>query len=277
MAWEPRCRDFYYYTVRRQGMQVTKEYLGRGIAAALIAAFLLKQKEHRQALWQKRETLVQSLQETNRRVRAFLKFSSKVERLLRFIEKEAQQGNLEAQDKDPMRICPADPVLPMSIKEILSRVKQGDDEVLRVQRSQEPRLRRQLSNLAQEAQKAQLSAIAEDEPVLKEAIRVQYEVLKQELLGDIRNPLEIFVIERILISWLQAQHIDLLLAKTPASDTRITKLLEHRTTQCQRRLHWAVNQLQALRNPTLAKDKKGRSKAAQSTAEEKEQILALRK
>ena len=267
MAWEPRNCNRYYYTVKRQGNQIIKEYLGRGIAAALIAATLLKQKEHRHALWKNRRALLHSLQAIHRRIRSFLRFSRQIQRLQRFIQRDAQRL-LEtlSQAVYPMPNQIEEPVLlPIApaIDETINRATHGDIQILPQLRQlieQKPQLWQQMTDLARQAQEAQLNALAGENETLKAAILTEFNALKKELGDGTSNPLEQIIIERILISWLQVQHTDLLFAKTPASDSRLTKLLQTRADQCQGRLQRAITQLQAMRTPKQPQKRKKRAK-----------------
>ena len=269
MAWENRNRsDRYYYAGRKVHGAVIKEYLGRGIAAALIAATLLKQKEHRHALWKNRRTLLHSLQAIHRRIRSFLRYSRQIQRLHRFIQRDARERILEAlsQAEYPMPNQIEEPVLlptAPAIDETINRATHGDIQILPQLRQlieQKPLLWQQMTDLARQAQEAQLNALAGENETLKAAILTEFNALKKELGDGTSNPLEQIIIERILISWLQVQHTDLLFAKTPASDSRLTKLLQIRTDQCQGRLQRAITQLQAMRTPKQPQKRKQRAK-----------------
>jgi hypothetical protein len=258
MAWENRNRcNRYYYSGRKQHGVVSKEYLGRGIAAALIASALLKQKQQRTAFWTKRRILLKNLRQINRLIRSFFQFSRQLERLLRFIEKEAKPGMLQA--LSPMTIQPIEP--PTTIQEAMSRAKQGDPEALPQLIEQEPRLWQHFNDLARQAQESQLNALAGEDQFLKATIQARFNALRIELGDGCSNVLEQIIIERILISWLQAQHADLLLAKTAPDDSRITNLLLKRADQCQGRMERAITKLQAMRKPPLPQTKKKRSLA----------------
>ena len=257
MAWEPRNRsNCYYYGGKRQGNRIIKEYLGRGITAALIAAALLKQKEHRHALWKKRRELFQGLQVIHSHIRSFLRFSGQIQRLLRFIERDTREGILISLTQEfSMANQTEEPILlPMNqpIDEVLTRAKQRDPHVLPQVRQlieQKPELWQRMMDLARQAQEAQIHALAGDDQILKAAVLSKFNALKKELGDGCSNPLEQIIIERILISWLQIQHTDLLFAKTPASDSALTKLLHKRADLCQGRLQRAITQLQAMRKP----------------------------
>lgn len=255
MAWEPRSRGFFYYESKRQGNRITKEYFGRGIAAALIAATLLKQKQQRTAFWTKRRILLKNLRQIHVLIRSFFQFSRQLEWLLRFIEKEAKPGILQALSPENSMI--SQPTLPLpTIQEAMKRAKQGDPEALPQLIEQEPSLWQHFTDLARQAQESQLNALAGDDQFLKASIQAKFNALRKEL-GDGSSPvLEQIIIERILISWLQAQHADLLLAKTAPDDSRITNLLLKRANQCQGRMERAITKLQAMRKPPPPKTKR---------------------
>jgi hypothetical protein len=116
-----------------------------------------------------------------------------------------------------------------------------------------------MSDLAEQAQEIQLNALAGYDSKLKIEILNELQALKEELGHEKSNPLEQIVIERILITWLQLQHTDILLAKTPADDYRLINHLEKRVCQCHNRMLRATSQLHAMRNPAAIRRRKNKS------------------
>ena len=163
---------------------ITKEYLGRGITAALIAATLLKQKEHRHALWKQRRILRHCLRVTDSRIRSFLRFSRQIERLLRFIEKDVKQGILvtlsqEAEYTYAMTNQLEEPTvlqITPDIDDIIYRAKHHDIQVLPQVRQlidQKPELWLRMMDLAHQAQETQLNALAGDDQIIKSSCSIQ--------------------------------------------------------------------------------------------------------
>jgi hypothetical protein len=267
MSWEKRNRsNSYYYSAKRVQGKLIKEYLGCGIAAAVLAAVLNQQKEQRKLLLQKRQEFLKSIHKIDHSIREYLRFSRRVEELHWSIE--AHKEKHISTNPFPTQELLTSMNLESPKENIIGNAILKNGHVIRCcsraseeETSQWTRMR----DLAEQAQEVQVNALAADDPKLKAEILAQFQALKEELGHGKSDPLEQIVIERILITWLQLQHTDLLLAKTPTDDFRLINLLEKRACQSHNRIIRATAQLHAMRKPAA---KRRRRKRCNATATE---------
>jgi hypothetical protein len=95
------------------------------------------------------------------------------------------------------------------------------------------------------------TAVAGEDVAFRESIKQKMAVLRQELAGPNANPLELLLVDRIVVCWLQVQMEDIAQAKGGGQDIRLAAFRLHRQESANRRYLAAIRTLATVRKMAL--------------------------
>lgn len=134
--------------------------------------------------------------------------------------------------------------------ELAERARAGDREVRPVVQElldRCPEIWQAVGDMAAQAEIAQIELAAQGDLLVAESLTRKLAELKGELGAESASPLERLLIERVVISWLQAVYADVMLARTPPGDPRRTDFLQKRKDRAQNGHLAAIKQLATVR------------------------------
>jgi len=156
----------------------------------------------------------------------------------------------EHQDADENRSHPEQSSDVERLAELVARAEIGDEAVL-------PRLREFLDlrpeiwesagDVAQQARDAQIALYAGPNLLLRESVERKLAALRDDISVPDQSALEALIIERVMISWLQAATADAQLAQVDDVSKATTAMRQKRVDQSNRRFLAATRQLATVR------------------------------
>jgi len=154
------------------------------------------------------------------------------------------------------------------LEALVKRARQGDESALPELRQlldRCPLLWKRCGDLAAQAQKGWLNLVGGIDLVYKESLRRRLDEMHQELSGVNPMPLENFLVQRVLTSWVQVSFADALAAQAQERQAAHAELrhLQKRQESARRCLTEAVKQLALARRVAL-----GRSSAVRPAAQD---------
>lgn len=106
----------------------------------------------------------------------------------------------------------------------------------------------EVGNLAIQAERAMVITAAGDNKLLKEALYRKLESMKEELAGPAPTPLELLLVERVLVCWLHAHYADTIYAQNMKDLSREWgDYYQRRQDRAQRRYLSAIRTLAQVR------------------------------
>jgi tetratricopeptide (TPR) repeat protein len=286
MGWEKRerGRQLYYTRSRRVGDRVIREYLGTGVLAQLAAKTdaldRLRRREEAKA-WRAEceglEATDKALGELYEAVeiltRATLLSASYHQhkgewRRKRSVDKETpkreEQGVVVPAGKasTPTKgeeVTRSRSELSNELRSLLAQANERDEEAPRLIRralEETPDSAQILSNIvAKKAERIFVKKLCGDDLLLKEALSLQLETMREEVAGPDPSPLERLLAERVIACWLQLQHAEAAYAANLGKPTTAqSEYHQRRLDRVQRRFLAAIRtlaQVRKLLKPTL--------------------------
>jgi hypothetical protein len=148
---------------------------------------------------------------------------------------------------------PADPTAPAGaheLRRLLERAQSGDASTLPVLRRmmQEPGFADVCGgDLASQAELSLTAAVAGDNLAFREGLRAKMVSLRAELAGPDPRPVERLLVERVVISWLQAYEADIRYAQSKDHTLAWGDYHQRRIDRSHRRLLQAIRTLEVVR------------------------------
>lgn len=134
--------------------------------------------------------------------------------------------------------------------QLLQRARLGDLSTvaqIKKQLDEIPEIWRKYGDLGEQAIIAWIDLISGPDALLRESLTRKVQELRDELLvGEDAPPLERLLVEQIVCCWLQARHIDTLIAQNPSAASK----LNTRQNSAHQRLLKSIQALATLRGPT---------------------------
>lgn len=141
------------------------------------------------------------------------------------------------------------------LKPLLQRADNGDETVvpeLRAALKEVPQLAGAMGgNLAEEAERALVKAIAGKDLIYREGVYQQMSNLRLELSGPNPMPLERLLVERVVLCWLHAYHADCQYAYAKSVTLEHGEYLQRQQDRAQRRYLAAIKSLATVRRLAL--------------------------
>jgi len=147
----------------------------------------------------------------------------------------------------------SDPELSSDVEklaELVARAEIGDEEILprlRGFRDRRPAIWESAGDVARQAQDAQIALYAGPNLLLRESVERKLDALKDELSVPDQSALEALIIERVMLSWLQAGTADAQLAQADDVSKATAYTRQRRVDQSNRRFLAASRQLATVR------------------------------
>jgi hypothetical protein len=147
----------------------------------------------------------------------------------------------------------SDPELSSDVEklaELVARAEIGDEEILPRLREfldRRPSIWESAGDVARQAQDAQIALYAGPNLLLRESVERKLDALKDELSVPDQSALEALIIERVMISWLQAGTADAQLAQADDVSKATAYTRQRRVDQSNRRFLAASRQLATVR------------------------------
>jgi len=149
-----------------------------------------------------------------------------------------------------------------SISDLVRRAEaEGDEAALETLRKEHPEVLDNymviLGDLRSTIESVLLdSFIGDDLPITRRGVELRLEALREELAGPCPSPLERLLVERIVISWVQANHSDLLAATSMKGEAPLKERQHHlkvqdRATKCFLNSCKVLAQVQKLLGPNI--------------------------
>jgi hypothetical protein len=152
--------------------------------------------------------------------------------------------------QDPSHPLPNGP----EIRELIKRAKAGDPDILPDLRrvlDSHPEVWQSVADLARHAIDAQVNLAAGQDHMLRQSLGRQLDAMKQELGHGVAGPLERLLIDRVLVTWVQAWYADAMRTASTDVDLRQAQFLEARSARAHRAHMSAIKSLATVRK-TLA-------------------------
>jgi hypothetical protein len=119
---------------------------------------------------------------------------------------------------------------------------------LRKHLQEHPEIWQKVGDLAQLAADHQLKLLCSSGDVLlRESLLLQLEAFKRQLVEPPGSPLEMILIERIAVCWIQANAADVILAQNPQANPTQSEFMQRRAERAQKNLLAAVKELCTVR------------------------------
>ncbi len=191
MAWEKRGGRLVYYSARRVGGRVVKQYLGDGPVAQATAALEQASKLEREA--SREEQRERQAAETSKR-RAACSTGSSVDssKVPASIARNATGGVVDE-------------------RELIDRAMAGDESTVPAVRAlvlAKPELARRVGDLAGLVESGWLHLLTNQNVLAREAMSAELRRLKSSLAGPKPTPIEQLLVDRVAACWVQANHAD---------------------------------------------------------------------
>jgi hypothetical protein len=137
----------------------------------------------------------------------------------------------------------------LSFRELVARANTGDDAAIKRLRTvldSNPDIWRAAGDLAGKAEQLMINLLAGNSELARESIRRKLNDMRTELAGTAPGPLERLAVERVVMCWLQLQHLDIVMA-VPALELKAGSHYGRLQDQASRRLNAAIKALTTLR------------------------------
>jgi hypothetical protein len=243
----------YYYRNERQGGRVVKKYYGRGVvgelAARMAADALRKRREAARAI---RELMTDWRLPTLpwRPWRPPAKFCSgphswPVVSIVRTIA----HGGADVYKVVNTEVDPAE-AIQVELREVFNRARRGDLGALprlRELLDDRPELWQSYGDVAKHALSSWIKLIAGDDLALEESTARKADSMRAEVAGPAPSPLELLLADRVVATWLQLAHAEVMLAQARDASLKLLIFAEKRLEGATRRHINAVGALATLR------------------------------
>jgi hypothetical protein len=257
MAWVVRGCRRYYYRSRRVGGRVRGQYIGVGPVAELMARAdaltravrraRARALQDKQVRWTKAEAPLLQLDRLAGLLVAAALAAAGYHRHDRGHWRKRRTPMIEY---DPQQQASPGEGVPPQLLEVLQRAEQGDATVLpQLQRALDahPEVWRRYGDLATRAREVWVRMAAGDNLLLREALERRLAELEAELQPEGATPLEGILIGRVVASWLQVAHADLVASQSGSATPAVQAQAMRNQGSAQRRLLEAVRQLTTVR------------------------------
>jgi hypothetical protein len=156
------------------------------------------------------------------------------------------------------QVDPAEAVQ-VELREVFDRARRGDLEALprlRELLDDRPELWQSYGDVARHALSSWIKLIAGDDLALEESTSRKADALRAEVAGPAPSPLELLLADRVIATWLQLAHAEVMLARSRDASLKLLTFAEKRLDAANRRHINAIGALATLRrllptNPAL--------------------------
>ena len=260
MGWEVRGGGRYYTRSRKAQGRVVRTYVGGGAAGELAAAADALRRANRRAAARVRREERERLEEASQPLRQLDNLASLLAQaalnnrgLFRHGGEWRRRAMTTTTDKTATATAgpaTADSLTGEQVNQVLRRAMDGDRAVLpelAKALDAHPAIWQTTGDLAAHAREAWVALIAGKDLLLRESLQRKLEQMKGELAGTDPSRLEMLLIERVVISWLQVGYADVAFAQTKPSSAAQHQALQRRQTSAQQRHLQAVKMLLTVR------------------------------
>ena len=233
MGWEKRERGGLYYTrSRKVNDRVVREYVGTGLLGELAAEMDALERQHREGeaeAWRAERERLEVLEAPVAKLCEITEALAHAallacgyhrhnrgewrKRRVSQNKKNSTAGTPAKKDRTPLQ---KHPKTEEDLLELLRQAEEGDGTVLPVLREvldKGPELASFCGDLASNAERALIKTMAGKNLLLKEAVSLKLDAMREEVAGSSPTPLERLLAERVVACWLQLQYAEMIYAQ----------------------------------------------------------------